>query len=248
MLHPGDGVAIAHRGEFAVLGGQRRLRDALNGALVVAAVVCQLLDGNHGQVMGVSEATQLPEPRHVRGVVLGDDLAQRPHRCLAGQARKIHRCFGMAGALEDATCLRPQRDHVAGPGKGGGGGGAVGKHCDSGRARAGGDAGGACGRVDGDRVGGAVEILVVGHHRRQLERGGALVRHGHADVAGRVAHREGHELRCCVLGGEDEVALVFPVLAVHHDNGLTCADGGDGLLDRIQRGVQRVEGSHSAQP
>ena len=52
-----------------------------------------------------------------------------------------------------------------------------------------------------------------------------------ADEAGRVPDHERQQLRGGLLGGEDEVALVLPVLVVDHDHRPSGGDLFDGLLD-----------------
>src|SRR6266480_903998 len=64
-------------------------------------------------------------------------------------------------------------------------------------------------RVYTYRVGGAVRVLIVGYHLRQVECYAACGRQRRADVTGCVADHEAEFRRGCMLGGEDEVAFVF---------------------------------------
>ena len=65
--------------------------------------------------------------------------------------------------------------------------------------------------IDGDGVGSAIGVRVVGDHLRKVQGGGA--RHGQrrADVARAVADHEGGLLGCERLGGDDQVAFVLAV-------------------------------------
>ena len=73
-------------------------------------------------------------------------------------------------------------------------------------------------RVDRHRVRGAAPVLVGVVHRRQVEPVAVGLGQRHADVAGGVPDHEREQLRGGLLGGEDQVALVLPVLVVdHHD-------------------------------
>src|SRR5262249_21356480 len=77
----------------------------------------------------------------------------------------------------------------------------------------------------------------------------------------------GQQFRGGLLRREDDVALVLPVLVVHHDDGTAGRDVGDGPLDVVQRdpggvpadrgaggragaraGVQLLAGGHRAPP
>jgi hypothetical protein len=58
--------------------------------------------------------------------------------------------------------------------------------------------------------------------------------HRHADQAAALVHGEGDQLRGGQLGGEDDVALVLPVLVVDDDDRTAGGDLGDGQLDPVQ--------------
>src|SRR5690606_18381131 len=73
--------------------------------------------------------------------------------------------------------------------------------------------------------------LVGVEHRRQIEPIGVRLGQRHADVAGGVADHEGQQLGRGLLGREDQVAFVLPVLVVDDDDGLAVGDVGDRLLD-----------------
>src|SRR5699024_12193624 len=95
--------------------------------------------------------------------------------------------------------------------------------------------------VDGDGVGGAVLVLVLARHRRQAQAVafGAGQRRTHE--TGTVPDEEGHQFGGGLLGGEDQIALVLPVLVVeHHDH----ASGRDLGQSGVEGGETRggVEG------
>ena len=163
------------------------------------------------------------------------DLGDDAHAGQPSRAGELHGGLSVAGALSHAAVNGAQREDVAGAGDVRRGGGGIGKNlhgaCAVRRRDAGAHAGG---RIAGDGVGGALGILVVGDHGRQLHLVGALVAHGGAHHAGGVANHEAHQLGGCVLGGKDNVALVLTVLVVHHDHGATCGDS-------VHRGLHAVE-------
>ena len=107
---------------------------------------------------------------------------------------------------------------------------------DGARAVGGGNAGGdALGSFDGNREGGAVLGLVVARHLDQAELLAARFGQGQADQAAAMLGHEVDGFRRHVLGGHDEVALVFAVLFVDQDDhaarlqfGDDFSGGGDG--------------------
>lgn len=77
---------------------------------------------------------------------------------------------------------------------------------------------GRIGSVDGDGVGGAVGVGVVGHHLRQFELGGEGGGYGGAEVAGGDVDHESGFGGGEVLGGDDEVAFVLAGRGVHYED------------------------------
>lgn len=73
------------------------------------------------------------------------------------------------------------------------------------------------GGVDRDGIGSASRVLAIGDHLWQFEQLGASGWYGRADVAGGVPDQKGHLLGGDVLGGDDEVAFIFPAGVVHHN-------------------------------
>ena len=228
-----DGDPVAVGGELAVPGGQPGLGDALDVALVAAAVAHQVLDRDHREAVLVGELPQLRGPLH-RAVVV-DDLDEHAGGREAGQPGEVDRCLGVPAAHQHAALAVAQREHVARAGELPRLGRGVGQRPRGAGAVGGADPGGdAVAGVDGDRVGRAQLVLVVGRHQRDLEPLEHVARHRHADDAAGVADGEGHQLGGRLRGGEDDVALVLPVLVVHHDDGLAGGDVGDGLLDGVE--------------
>jgi hypothetical protein len=120
------------------------------------------------------EAVQLGEGHEVRqaghGAIWLHDLADHRRRGATGQARQIHRRFGMTGPDQHAAIASPQRKDVArhhdvfGAGLKGGG------HGDGAGAVGGADAGGdAFPRLDRRGEGGAMAAVVAGGHQRQAQ-------------------------------------------------------------------------------
>src|SRR5690606_38589884 len=89
----------------------------------------------------------------------------------------------------------------------------------------------ALGGVHRHGVRGTTPVLVAVVHRRQVESVAVLARQRHADVAGGVAHHEGEQLRCRLLGSEDQVSLVLAVLIIDDDHGAAVRDVLDGPFD-----------------
>ena len=136
-----------------------------------------------------------------------------------GQPGQVDGGLGVAGALEHAAGAGAQREDVAGPAQVARPGARGAQHPDGVRAVGGADAGAhALARVHGHGEGGALAVLVHRGHRRQLEPVGPLVAHRDAHDAAGVADGEGEQLLGGVLGREDQVALVLPVLVVHDED------------------------------
>ena len=55
--------------------------------------------------------------------------------------------------------------------------------------------------------------------------------HGQADDAAGVAHHEVDSVRCRLLGGDHEVALVLAVFVIDEDDHAAVAQLGDGVID-----------------
>src|SRR5690606_27125994 len=208
-----DRRPVADRAELPELGGDPRLGDPLHLLLVATPVRDQVRDGDEGQPVGGGELRQLVAAGHLADVPPGHHLAQHAGRPQAGQPGQVHGGLGVTGAAQHPTVAGTQRHHVARPGEVGGGRVRVGQQADGARPVGGGDAGGdAVPGVHRDRVRGAARVLVGVVHRRQVEPVAVGGGQRGADVPGRVPDGEVEQFGGGVLGGEDEVALVLPVL------------------------------------
>ena len=95
-------------------------------------------------------------------------------------------------------------------------------------------------RLDGDGEFGAKAGAVARRHQRQLKGFAALACHRHADQAAGETSHEIDVLGSHAFGGDDDVALVFPVLVIHEDDHLA----GSNIFDQFFSGVQS-HGGHS---
>ena len=237
VLHLVIDAHVADGPKLAVAGGNSRLGDPFDVLLVLAPVLDQIGDGDQRQAVFVGEDPQLVGLGHGALVLLADDLADGPGRLQARHPGQIHGGFGVAGTAQHPAVLGAQRNHVPRLGEIVGhagrigqqphGGGPVGcrntgSHTDFG--------------VDGDGVGGAVLVLVDGVHGQQPEPVADRAVQRDAEVAGGVAHHEGHQLRGGLLGGEDQVAFVLAILVIDDDDGLARRDVGDRPFDGVQSG------------
>ena len=229
------GVAVAVGGEVAVGGGQPGLGLAAHGRLALPAVGDQVLDGDDRQAVLAGEQHQFRQPRH--GAVLVGDLADGRGRAQAGEPGEVDARLGVAVAGQHAAGAGPQREDVAGAHEVARGAAGVAEHAQGQGAVGGADAGGGAvfgGGVHADGEGGTHRLGVLGHHLRQVEavQLGAFQRG--ADQAAALGHHEGDQFGGGELGGEDQVALVLPVLVVDHHDRAAGRDVRDGPLHGVQ--------------
>lgn len=231
-----EGVQV--QAELAVAGRQAGVGEQLRDRrrLAGAAPGNQLFDADDRQAMLAGEGEQFGAARHAAAVV--DDLAEHPGRAAPGEQRQIQRRLGVPGALQHPTGPGAQREDMAGTGEVVRFGSRVGQGVEGRRAIGGGDAGaGAVAVVDADGEGGLVRFAVGLDHQRQFERIEALAGQRDADQAAAVADQEGHLRGADGIGGDDQVAFVFAVGVVDHDDEFAAGDGGDSGLDGIERGL-----------
>lgn len=146
----------------------------------------------------------------------------------------------MAVADEDAAGAGAEREDVAGAHEVAGLRMAARQHPERGGAVGGGDPGGhpvGRGRVDGDGEGRLHGLGVVRDHLREFETVELVGLHGRADETAALAHHERDDLGGRLLGGDDEVALVLPVLVVDDHHGPSGGDVANGLFDGVEREV-----------
>ena len=228
-----DRGAIGVEGEVSPLGGQLRGGHALDQALLVDAVVDELIHSDDLDPLAGGEALQFRHAHH-RAVAV-HHLADDGRRLEFSEEAEVDGRLGLAGADEDAALAGPQRIDVAGHDDVVRRRGRVGEHAASLGAVGGGDAGGdALAGIDGDGEGGAEGGLVVLHHHRDAQAVQSIAGHRDADDAAGVAQHEGDLLRRGEFGGKGEVALVLAVLVIDDDH----EAAGAVLLDRFLDGAQ----------
>ena len=228
-----DRGAVAVRREVAVPGRQPGLGDPLDQVLGAVAVPDQVVDRDHRQVVLVGERAQLRRALH-RAVVV-DDLDQDADRGQPRQPGQVDGRLGVAAPAEHAALAVAQREHVPGPGDLPGLGGRVGEHPGGVRAVPGADPrADAVAGVHRDRELRPHPVAVVRRHQGDLEPVEHLRRHRDADHPGAVPDGERHQLGGRLGGGEDDVALVLPLLVVDHHHRLPGCDVGDRAFDAVQ--------------
>ena len=215
--------------------GQPRLGDAMHQALGAEPVLHQVGDRHEGQAEALRDAAELRLPRH--GAVGIQDLADDAGRQQAGQPRQVHAGLGLPHALQHATGAGAQRKDVTGAAKVGRLGVGVQRHLDGrgavGRRNARGDTEAAVG-VDAHGERGPHVLGIPLGHLGQAELVAALRGEGEADEPAPVLRHEIDDLGRDELGRADEVAFVFAVGVVRHDDDLPVAEVLDGLVDRSE--------------
>jgi hypothetical protein len=174
--------------------------------------------------------SQLVAVGPVAGLV--EDFAQHAGRMEAGHAGQVDGRFGVAGAAEYTALLGHERLDVAGAGEVGRLARGVAEGLDRAGPFGGGDAGLDRTMVDRHCVIGAERGRVLADHQRQFKPLAGLGQERHAELAAAVSDHEVDDFGRDPLGGGDEIALVFAVLVVDHDDHAALADGLDGFFDR----------------
>ena len=91
-------------------------------------------------------------------------------------------------------------------------------------------------RLDRNREGRTVGTLVVTRHRRQAKLTGTRLGDRQANQATRVRNHEIDGFRRDMLGGEHQIAFVFPIFFIDQNNHAPGAHLGDDFLNRSDRG------------
>ena len=225
-------VAIGDNAEMAVFGWQVRLGDAMHHFFMAFAIRHEGRHGNEDQAMLFGKLDQIGRTGHVS--VFLHDFAADTDRCQARQGAQVCRGFRMSRPHQDPSLAAPQgKDmprtaEIAGLGSRFGAflhgiGPFISRN--------------ACRRilvVDGNRKRRLMVIRVVDHHGAELQFVHDFRRRRHTDQpAGLLCHKV-DIFACAELGGHDQVAFVFPILVVRHQDHFALLDGVDGFLDGVE--------------
>ena len=236
---------IGVAGELADLAGDFELGNAAHQLFARLAVGDQIGDRDALQRVLLGKARDLRAAHH-RAVVI-DQFADRRHRLDPGEPAEIDRRLGMARAHQHPAILGDQREDVPRPDKIGAAGIAVRQVADRRGAVLGGNAGGgAVAIVDRNGKGGAVDRVIVGDHRRQVQAARDLAGQRRADDAAGVAHDERHFLGRGMDRGDDQVALVLTVVVIGDDDDLAGGERLDRFADTGLRHVDPLRGHRPA--
>ena len=199
--------------------------------------------------MAPRERLEIGQSRHAP--VLAQDLAQRPHRTQSGECAEIGHRFGVTGSSQHAARDGAQGEDVTGTREVRGARTGIGQHAQRARTiERGGSGAGAPPRVHRFGEWRSEAGRVLADHEPQLELVGDLRRHRRAQDAAPVLEGEVDLLDRGLLGGEHDVALVFTIRVVDHDDHLAGADAahGFGHVDEDAGGAVRPSRLHGVLP
>ena len=210
--------------------------NALHQPVMAVAIGNKIADGADLQAMQAREGNEIGQAGH--GAIIVHDLTDHARRVEPGEARDVHGGLGVASANQHAAITRDKREDVARVDDMLWPLGTIDSDRDGAGAISGGYAGGdALLGLDRDREGGAMASAVVLRHQGQAKLPDALGGQRQADQATTKARHEVDGVRRRHLGGDDEVALILPVLVVDKDEHPAVA----GLLDdRLDGGERRA--------
>ncbi len=229
-----DAVFECVAGPRSDLGRQFEFRDAVQQFLRAPAIRDKVLDGDELEAVAFGEFDEPVEALH--GAVFGHDLADDAGRVQPGQTREIDGCFRLPRAHQHAAVARAQRKRVSGAKQIARTSrrieqclnrrGAIVRRNSRGRAAA---------RFNRNRECRFVHRAIFGNHLRQMQLVQALADHRNANQAARVLAHEIDRFGRHHLCGHYQVAFVFAILVVQHDDHLAGADVLDRVLDRVER-------------
>ena len=233
-----DDALERHQLEITVVGRQLRRRHLPHQPLVAHAVLDQIGDRDHEQLVPACEPSQLRHPSH--GAVVVHDLADDADGMETGNPRQIDRGFGLAGSHQHAAVPRPQRKHVAGTGeiprlrgriRGGlRGDSPIGRRYPRARRLL---------RLDRHAERGGELGRVLPHHERNVQTVQPVPGHRKADQTPTVLRHEVDQLGGRLLGRDRQIAFVLAVLVVDDDDHPPLANRVHRLVDRGERSATR---------
>jgi len=243
MLGVIDQVAIDERAELAERGRQLRFRDSLDHRLVAQAILDDIGDGDYLEPVHARELDQVVAPRH--GSVFLQNFADDAGRLQTREPRKIHRAFSLPGAHQHAAVARTQRIDVAGRDELGAARVFTNrrKNCDRAVLRRDSRARRAA-RSDRSRERGAERSLVVADHHAEPEPVDPLRRHRQANEAAPELRHEVDRLGGGFFRRHAQVALIFALLIVHHDDHVAATSFLERFLDRNERRAGFLAGTY----
>ena len=223
---------IGIAGERADFGFNRKFADTLDQPLARLPIGDQIGDGDPRQAVALREGGDLRSAHH-RAVVI-HQLGEHADRRQAGEPAKIDASLGMAGAHEHPAFLGDQRKHMARPHEVARAHIAVGERAhgigtllrrDAGRQ--------AMADIDRDGKGGTERRIVARHHRIEMQPPRFIVRQGRADDARGMADDERHLFGRAQRSGDEQIALILPIVVVGDDDDLAACESADDGVDAL---------------
>ena len=200
-------------------GRELRLHNLPHEGFVLHLVFDEVGDRAYPQPMPIGEGLKIGEPGH--GAVFFHDLTDHAGRLESGKTRKVHRGLRMADPHEHTAIARHEGKYVAGPRK------IVRTRVVVYRGK-----NGLCPVIGGyprchalfrlyrDGEGRVVRGGIVPDHQGQIETPCPFLREGKADQAAGIPGHEVDRLGRHLFCRDHHIALVLPVLIIHHDGHL----------------------------
>ena len=199
-------------------GGQFCPCHFFHEVVVIAAVVLEFPDGDKGQTVLFCKVRQLFPTHH--GAVVVHDLTAETHLGQSGKTEQVYRSLGVTVPFQNAAGLCLQREHMSRTAEIAGMRRRVCCHACRQTTLYRRNAGSGVDVVDGNGERRFVVVRVVGNHLGQSQPDNVVMAHGHTDQSLCGACHEVDVFRGGELSGADEVALVFPIRIVCHQNAL----------------------------
>ena len=226
-------LAEGNQSEVAVAGGHVGLVAHFDERLAPQPIGNHVADGDDFHAPFLGHHHQFRQSGH--GAVFVHDFHEGAGGVEPGHAAKVDGGLGVARASQNAVVLGIERIDVARTTEGLRRGGGVGQCADGGGAVVDGNARGtAFELVDGNGEGRSEYRRIVLHLMRQVEFATAAQRDGCAEHSACVFQHEVHHFGRDFLGGADEVALVFAVFVIDHDDEFSLLKIYKGFFDGVQ--------------